>query len=467
MKTTKRRFEQFLFYDYTGIKAHLEKMAMKGWQIHKIKRFYWEYCKKEPQKLTYAVSYFSEASEFNPYPTDNQQTFHEYCKGAGWQLVAEQAQMQIFCSEQANPTPIETEESVKLKAIHRSMKKNFLPSSMLMLLLSLFQIVLQFSTIMRSPVSSLVNVTTLPLIVIWNIITINMLTNLIGYAVWYYRSKKAISTGGTCIESSSGYKKVYYFMWILLGIALALTVFMMSSQQFGWVGGLGIIDVSVTIVLVLAIKNTLKGTGVSRRINLTVTIISCAILSFALTGAMAWGIVRGVNAGWFDNKPNETYTITQPDGSTYTWDIYHNPLPLKVEDLQSVDYNHYSYEWTASETVLLGHFVGWQKPFPDGQHAPELRYEIVEVKLAVLFDICLNDYLDKYDYDWDEPEDFKSYFQITDDPAWQADAVYQLYYQGEGMNEYILCWGNRIVNISFEEIPTTEQITIVVEKLGK
>ena len=129
MKTIKRRFEQFLFYDYTGIEAHLEKMAMKGWQIHKITPFYWEYYRIEPQMLTFTVTYFSDASEFNPYPTENQQTFHEYCKAAGWQLVAEHAQMQIFCSEQANPTPIETEESVKLKAIHRAMKKNFMPSN--------------------------------------------------------------------------------------------------------------------------------------------------------------------------------------------------------------------------------------------------------------------------------------------------------------------------------------------------
>lgn len=52
MKATKRRFEQFLFYDYTGIERHLKRMAARGWQLHKITRFYWEYRRTEPQKLT-------------------------------------------------------------------------------------------------------------------------------------------------------------------------------------------------------------------------------------------------------------------------------------------------------------------------------------------------------------------------------------------------------------------------------
>ncbi|MGB8454739.1 MAG: DUF2812 domain-containing protein [Anaerocolumna sp.] len=76
MKVIKHRFEQFLCYDHTGIERHLERMSAKGWQLQKIARFGWEYRKTEPQKLTYAVTYFSEASEFNPYPTENQQTFH-------------------------------------------------------------------------------------------------------------------------------------------------------------------------------------------------------------------------------------------------------------------------------------------------------------------------------------------------------------------------------------------------------
>lgn len=468
MKATKRRFEQFLFYDYTGIERHLKRMAARGWQLHEITRFYWEYRRTEPQKLTYTVTYFSEASEFNPYPTENQQTFHEYCKNAGWNLAAEWAQMQIFCTEQENPTPIETEESVKLKAIHRAMKKNFLPSSVLILLLSIFQMVFQLHAIINDPVYQLSNGTALFMAAVWIILAIQMLIPLIGYTVWYRKSQKAVSIGETCIESSGGYKKVSFFIWLLTAIAIVLVVFSMSTQHFGWGGILGIINITVIMALVFTIKNTLKRARASRRVNFTVTMVSCVILSFVLTAAMAWGIVRGVNAGWFGNhQPDETYTTILPNGSNHIWDIYHDPLPLKVEDLQNVDYDHYSYEWTARESFLLAQFVARQDSFPDGQNAPELRYEIVKVKLPALFDLSLKDYLDRYNYEWEEPEEHKRYFQQTDEPAWQADAVYQLYRQDEAMNEYILCWDNRIVYINFDEIPTIEQIAVAVKKLSK
>lgn len=468
MKATKRRFEQFLFYDYTGIERHLEWMASKGWQLHKITRLYWEYRRTEPQKLTYTVTYFSEASEFNPYPTENQETFREYCKDAGWKLVAEWAQMQIFCTERENPTPIETDESVKLKAIHRAMKKNFLPSSVFMLLLSLSQIIFQFHTITRDPVYLLSNGTVLFTATMWNILAIQMLIPLIGYAVWYRKSKKAVSIGGNCVENNGGYKKVTSFMWLLTAIAIVLVVFSMSTQHFGWSGILGIVNITVLIALVLTIKNALKRAKASRRVNLTVTMVSCVILSIALTGAMVLGIVRGLNAGWFGNhQPDETYTTTLPNGSTHTWDIFHDPLPLKVEDLQDVDYDHYSYEWTARASFLLAQYVARQDSFPDGRNAPELRYEIVQVKLPALFGLCLKDYLDQYNYERDFPEEDKRYFRLTDDHAWQADAVYQLYRQDEAMDEYILCWGNRIVYINFDEIPTAEQIAIATEKLSE
>lgn len=468
MKATKRRFEQFLFYDYTGIESHLKRMAARGWQLHKITLFYWEYRRTEPQKLTYTVTYFSEASEFNPYPTENQQTFHEYCKNAGWNLAAEWAQMQIFCTEQENPTPVETEESVKIKAIHRAMKKNFLPSSALILLLFILQMGFQLYTIINDPVGQLSNGAALFMTAVWIILAIQMLVPLIGYVVWYRKSKKAVSMGETCIESSSGYKNVSCFMWLLTAIAIVLTVFSVSAQHFGWVGILGIINVTVLIVLVFTIKSALKRARASRRVNFTVTMVSCVILCVVLTGAMAWGIVRRVNAGWFGNhQPDETYTTILPNGSTHTWDIYHDPLPLKIEDLQDVDYAHYSYEWTAKESFLLAQFVARQDSFPDGQNAPDLRYEIVQVKLPALFDLCLKDYLDRYNYEWEKPEEDKRYFQQTDEPAWQADAVYQLYRQDDAMNEYILCWDNRIVYINFDEKPTTEQIAVAVEKLSK
>ena len=75
MLRTKRRMEFFAFYDDQGIARHLERMAGKGWLIERINNYFWTYRKIEPQRLRFAVTYFPEASDFNPGPTENQQTF--------------------------------------------------------------------------------------------------------------------------------------------------------------------------------------------------------------------------------------------------------------------------------------------------------------------------------------------------------------------------------------------------------
>ena len=117
MKQTKYRFENFSFHDFAGVERHLEAMAQKGWLLDKVTAFTWRYRRIEPKKLHFSVTYFSEASEYNPYPTPNQRTFLDYCSDAGWNLAAEWAQMQILWSELENPVPIETDEELRLRSI--------------------------------------------------------------------------------------------------------------------------------------------------------------------------------------------------------------------------------------------------------------------------------------------------------------------------------------------------------------
>lgn len=459
MKTIKRRIEQFSFYDYTGIERHLERMAQKGWRLSKITRFYWEYRAAEPRKLAYTVTYFSEASEFNPYPTENQQIFYEYCAEAGWELAAEWAQMQIFCSEQDGPSPIETDESVKLRVIHGAMKKNFLPSHALLLPLFLVQAVFQLHSIMKDPAYQLSNGISLFTAVASGVAILYSLISLIGYATWYRKAKKSIGMGEVRVESGGSYKKISYFLLLLLVLAGILLVSQHLSLML-----LGGVNIAAIVALVLAVKHTLKRVGAAKRVNQTVTILSCAVLSLVLTGAMAWGVIRGVKAGWLGREPDEVHTVTRSNGSTWTWDIYRDPLPLRIEDLQAVDGDHYSYEWTQSESPLVKQYTAWQRSWPGRQDLPQLRYEIVETKLPVLFDLCLSDYLDRYGRYMREEERWE--FWETDDATWQADAVYQLYRQDDAMSEYILCWGDRIVYIEFEEMPTAGQIAVAAEKLS-
>ena len=133
MKDKKRRFEIFSFLDYTGIAAHLSKMAEKGWMVESMTNFGWTYRRIEPKKLTFYVSYYPKASEFDPEPTEEQKIFHDFCEHTGWILAAVSAQMQIFYNERENPVPIETDPMLEVETIHAAAKKSYLPAYFVLL----------------------------------------------------------------------------------------------------------------------------------------------------------------------------------------------------------------------------------------------------------------------------------------------------------------------------------------------
>ena len=101
--------------------------------------FGWKFRKGEPKKLTFSVNYFAKASSFDPAPSEDQEAYYELCSYSGWYLVTSNAQMQIFCTELENATPIETDPVLEIQSIHRSVKRSFYPLWILWPILGLFQ----------------------------------------------------------------------------------------------------------------------------------------------------------------------------------------------------------------------------------------------------------------------------------------------------------------------------------------
>ena len=85
MKNTKRRMENLNLYDYRHVEDHLSAMAARGWRLESIGARLWKYRRAEPAKVRYAVTYIQDASQFNPGPTERQQTLEELCAAAGWE----------------------------------------------------------------------------------------------------------------------------------------------------------------------------------------------------------------------------------------------------------------------------------------------------------------------------------------------------------------------------------------------
>ena len=153
----KRQLFLFSFHDRTRIEKHLEKMAKNGWMLEKVGDFFWHYHRIEPQDLHFSISYFPDATEFDPYPSEKQEILRDFCEHAGWKFVASSAQMEIYCNEAENPVPIETDARTELDVIHKAAKKSVLPTHASLLLISLINIWNNVRSYMDDPLNSLLS----------------------------------------------------------------------------------------------------------------------------------------------------------------------------------------------------------------------------------------------------------------------------------------------------------------------
>jgi hypothetical protein len=191
------------------------------------------------------------------------------------------------------------------------------------------------------------------------------------------------------------------------------------------------------------------------------------IVAFAMMGAITFGTLYASNHGFFADKNEETYEYRG-----MTWVVHQDELPLVVEDLVDVDFDGYIKERRGNVSLLMGQLVMRQHPRYDAENRkdiPRLEYTLTIINVPVLYEMCKNQTIDKKDEtdNADIPEGFKRVYLKQDPVPWEANEVYRLSYQDTGaLNSYLLCYDDRIIEISFDWEPTAEQMAIVAEKLS-
>jgi len=452
MSDIKREFlPLYSYYDRQGMATHLEKMAAKGWLLEKMGAYCWRYRRIEPKELTFAVTYFPKATQFDPFPAEGLETFREFCAEAGWVLACDNAQVQIFYNENPDPTPIETDPAADFENIHNTMQKSFLKSYWLLLALSLFEVCFLVWRLFDDPIDQFssplqLNATLgfLPLLVL-------TATELIRYYRWRKRCFAALDIGDPLPELRSS-------RWLsILILALAgLQVIGMLAASTSVSPSIAITMVFMLVYMVFmiawtnSIRKTLQKMRVRPWVNKAVTYGVIIAMTFGMMGGMM-ALIFKTSGTWFTASEN----VTTYESNGHTFKQYHDELPLTVQDLMPSDYdsNNWSTQLLQNESsFLLGHIEANQRPRLDAQERlPDLSYEVVIVKAGFLYDLCKQDLIDWLERDNDKlpPEYWDEYIPV-DSADWGASEVYQQYSSGEARNQFLICWPDRIVEISFD-----------------
>ena len=466
MKELKRRLETFSFYDHTGIEKHLENMAEKGWLLSEINRFTWVYRRIEPKKLHFAVTYYPKASEFDPKPQEGQMIYQDYSAHTGWKFICSSAQMQIFCNEEENPIPLETDPSVEIQTIHKAAKKAFLLSYYILLAIAVLDTALFISRLLGDPIGLLSSTTQLATGFCWVLLFLLCVVELVGYYRWRRRAIKAAENGEFLdTHSHALFQKIILIAAIIALVYVFINLISVGNRMMLTIYTLMLAYMITLIVVVNAVKKFMKRKKASRTANLTVTLVVDFVLAFAMLAAITFGTLKASQAGLF-NPGAETY-----EHNVSTWILYQDELPLYVEDLQDVKFDGYIRENRHDESIFLGQKVVRQHPRRDTGNAvnvPEMSYTLTIIKVPALYDLCKESILNKRsDTVVEEGIIFVDHYEEIDATPWLAEEAYQLHWSEGVLNKYLLCYKDRIVEIDFEWEPTEEQMKIVAEKLNK
>ena len=458
MRDTKRRLEAFAFFDHTGIQAHLENMAAQGWMVEQPGTYLWRYRRVEPQTLRFAVTYFPAASEFDPGPTEGQQTYQDYCESAGWHLAARWGQMQIFYTAAQDPVPLETDACTQVDTVHRAMRRSSLPGMTAVAALGLFQVCFQLWRFWEDPVDFLSMPSSLYALPTWLLFLGIELYELLFYFRWHRRAKTLAETTGEFLPIRT--HRRLSLLLVVIALFFFLSAFLGNARTTLFATLFWLAAFSLILLLTNTAKSALKGMRAPRAVTRAVTIGMSAVLAVALVGGMMALIFRGVRSGWLeDRRPVETYEYRG-----MTWEVYQDDIPLRVEALTDTDYTRWSTEARTSETVLVSFREYTQRPRMDALEEPDLEYDIVEVKAPFLYGICKNSMLERYWFN--DPVEYRSTYRPIDAAPWGAAEAYQLYrYPDSPFERYLLCWPGRMAEIRFDEAPTVAQMALAGEIL--
>ena len=459
-----RELNLYSYYDHAGIARHLEDMARQGCQLEKTGNTFWTYRRCDPAELHYAVVYFPKASQFDPEPPAEQREFWELCKATGWELVSSRYQMQIFCNPAKDPTPIETDPVVQVENVRAAMKRGLLLTSWLMLGCSILQIGMQLHS-NRLLRDLLISGSSMMMLLFWGLVAINSIIELTAYCRWRKKAQAAAREEGVLLSPRSRRGWNLFFFLTATLIAAASLLSLVSYGSYGLYGasvaGIVLLYGVVLSLAVFGSRRLMKRLHFSAKANLvgniTITVITAFVLMFGTT-RFAYHLVD--NPVLLGHQNTEEWPA--PNGG-YTYTIYHDPLPLTVEDLTGETYPEgYSCYRDGCGTPLLMKYNFVQESRNDD---PYLEYSVYKLGLKSLYEPVKNSFFKDAVFTIHGQIDFviPHGWVAVDAAPWGALDAYQYHDDTDyPLDSYLLCYEDRIVEISSDlwanTVPTAEQM---------
>lgn len=259
---TKWVYLNFKPYEFRAIEEYLDKEALRGWKLEKIKGEFFKFKKIEPKSFKYTVDVLDEIAFIDGKNTEKSMEYREFCNMAGWEFICEKNKFQIYCSEYLTENiPIHTDEAERFEIV----KKATMKYEFSIFVVTLFLLYLAYTPI--SNVSFLADNLVLLYVACISIRAIFEVICFIDFMGWKIKAEKSLENGEKV--SYNGRKNVaikILVQKVIETMLVAVVVFMVIDMK---VFGVKIIAISLILgiipYIIRGFINKTDGNNVNRR----------------------------------------------------------------------------------------------------------------------------------------------------------------------------------------------------------
>lgn len=140
MKNKKLVLSFYNVYENDSLKNYLEDMALKGWELTGFGNFFLHFKACRPHPVRYCVEVMKDSSPYASNQARPLKQYREFCQEAGWDYRGTNGYLHVFCTDDMEAVPVETDSQERYQNICRAASGSCATVGILFLVLCLMNL---------------------------------------------------------------------------------------------------------------------------------------------------------------------------------------------------------------------------------------------------------------------------------------------------------------------------------------
>lgn len=431
-------------YDLKSIEDYLESMAANGLMFTKQVGIFFYFKKCEPVKLRFCVDVFGKASMFDSRPEPDTLDYITYCEESGWHHIYSNGKLQYFYTEDDNVTPIQTDNSMRLKLINSQTLVN---DGFTWIILSILILAQLFSGLLYRNLAEIL-IKSSGIFIMYVFMPLIVIPQVARYLYFYIKNRRRAASGEDLYFYSSKNTKIFLVtIFMIIALILISMGIIICNYNF-WFGIILFVLIALIFLGTYIFEMKRKRQNYSRSDNIILTAI-ITIAGMYFTVIIIFFIVIVSATGILSNKAEKFEIHNEAEQSITTIYIRHDDIPITFDNI-GISFGDALYNST--EKYSYHSFFGTYDSYTqyiytdksvDAEAAAYLEYDIINTPYNFILSSYVRDNITNCN-----GKDISS----EEAGIWNALEVYLLSNEYMNSTERLIVYKDKVVRIASDSL---------------